>query len=505
MAAAFGAGPVMDAFSVAFRIPNLARRLFGEGAQTSAFLPVFVRIQEQQGLPAAQRLSAGMFRSLGRLLIGIVLLVELLLAAVWWLAPLSRDAALLVEFLMWLMPYLIGICLAAQQSAVLHGLRQFGVPALLPVVLNLVWLVAIPLTFALVIDPIVRMRWLCASILLAGALQMSIPLVILRRQGFRGTAAGPDVRGLVAEVYRSMAPVLLGVTITQINTLFDSLVAWLLSPGVDSMSLAANWLPGLPTLQNGTASALYFGQRMYQFPLGLIGVGLGTVLFPQFARHASRQDQAALNRDLTDGLRLTLAVGLPAGIGLMLLASPATQLLFRHGEFTADAVTLTSRMIVAYGLGVPAFIGLLIVQRCYYAVGDRATPVRHGMIAMGLNIVLDVALLLVCGEAGLAWATSVSACVQFALATFVIQRSVGHLPWRSLRGTLCRTLVACLVMGVVCLQVTPVARDSLSERLVATALPLVIGGSVYLATAALIGLREPWQLLTRGTVDQTSQ
>lgn len=503
MAAAFGAGPVMDAFSVAFRIPNLARRLFGEGAQTSAFLPAFVRTQEQAGAAAARELAGGMFLNLGLLLAALVVIAEVTLALVWWLVPLSSDAALLTELLLWLLPYLICICLAAQQSAVLHGLRQFGWPAALPVVLNLIWLAAIPLTFAVTEDPVRRIRGLCVSILLAGVLQLLIPVWLLRRQGYPLTARGPAARARVGEVFRAMGPVLLGVTVTQINTVCDSLLAWWLAPGGNASGGTAltDWLPQLP---NGTASALYFGQRLYQFPLGLIGVGLGTVLFPQFARHAGRGDRAGLNRDLTDGLRLTLSIGVPAGLGLMLLATPITRLLFERGAFTPEAAALTSQMIVAYGPGVPAFIALLIVQRGYYALDDRVTPLRHGLLAMGLNLLLDVGLLFPCGASGLAWATSLSACAQAGLAVWGLQPLVGRWPWRELGAVAARTAAGCAIMSAACCAALPDATGSWHNRLLSVLAPLVAGGLVYLASAWVMGLRDPLELICRGSVERRS-
>jgi putative peptidoglycan lipid II flippase len=497
MAAAFGAGPVMDAFSLAFRIPNLARRLFGEGAQTSAFLPAFVRMQEHSGRPAAQDLAAGMFLALGGVLATLVLVAEAALTLTWLCVPLSPDGRLLVELLMWLTPYLIGICLAAQQSAVLHGLRQFLWPAVLPLVLNLIWLAALPAAFLLSRDEVARMKGLCGAILLAGGVQLAIPLVVLRRQGFplwrpRAVASAP-----VWGVFRALGPVLLGVTITQINTVFDSVIAWGLSPGTDGQTWLGRWLPSLP---NGTASALYFGQRMYQFPLGLIGVALGTVLFPQLARQAERGDVSQFNRDISQGLSLTLSIGVPAGWGLMLLALPITRLLFQHGAFSPEAGQLTAGMIVAYGPAVAAFIGLMVVQRGYYAVGDRVTPVRHGLAAMGMNLVLDVALLFPLGAVGLAWATSLAACVQLGLAVHGLPRYCGPLDWPRLRRTAAQTLAGCTTMTLVLLALPAATGEGLSRRAWDVALPLCLGVVTYLGTAWAVGLKDPWRLMRHGSL-----
>jgi putative peptidoglycan lipid II flippase len=500
MAAAFGAGPVMDAFSVAFRIPNTARRLLGEGAQTSAFLPEFIRTQAEEGDDAARDLASAMFWSLGRLLLALVAAAELLLALVRFAAPLSPDATLLIDLLMLLTPYVLCICLAAQQSAVLHALRSFVWPALLPILLNLAWLAAIPVVFAATPDEVRRMQALCLVILAAGAGQLVAPLLVLARRGYPLGVEKPGARNRLRAVYAAMVPILFGVTVSQVNSIVDSLLAWGLAPGSDGATHAAGAWSWLPTLPNGTASALYFGQRMYQFPLGVFGVALGTVLFPQLTRHAARGDRAQLRDDLTAGLGLTLSLGVPAGLGLMLVAEPITALLFQHGRFTADDGALTARMIVAYGSAVWAFSSLLIVQRGYYAVGDRVTPVRQALWAVGVNLLLDALLLAPLGGMGLAWATAAAACLQAGLAIWQVQRHVGPLPWRLLVTITGKTLAASLVMTVVCLLTRVPPSDDLPRRALAALLPVTAGAATYLAVAWLLGLREPWRLLRHGRV-----
>jgi putative peptidoglycan lipid II flippase len=498
MAAVFGAGPVMDAFSVAFRIPNLARKLFGEGAQTTAFLPAFVRTRLREGDDAARDLAAHMFAVLAAVLVVVVGVAEAGLIGCLALGDYTAETRLLLELLCLLFPYLITICLAAQLSAVMHALRQFFWPATVPIVLNLVWLASIPVVFQLVPGDESRMRWLCVAILISGGLQLAVPLLVLRAQGYRQQWGLRGLRPEVGDIIRAMGPILVAVTITQFNTVLDSLLAWGLAPSRHGFwSSFAPWLPVLP---DGTASALYFGQRLYQFPLGLIGVGLGTVLFPLLTRHAEHGDQSRLRSDLATGLRLTLAIGLPAGVGLMLLADPITALLFEHGRFAADDRALTSGMIFGYGPGVVGFIGLLIVQRGYYAVGDRMTPLRHGLVAVAINIVLDAVLLWRMGPFGLAWATSLSALAQWGLATLQVQRHTGALPWRQLGVTLVRAGLACGVMAIVCHWTMPQIGSSLGDRLAATLVPLSAGGVAYFVAAALVGLREPWRLVRHGNV-----
>ena len=177
-----------------------------------------------------------------------------------------------------------------------------------------------------------------------------------------------------------MIPVLFGLSVTQINGLVDSFLAWILMSGnLDGIRPLSGF-----RLPEGTASALYLGQRLFSFPLGVFAVALDTVLFPRFARHAQTDDLQQLNRDVIHGLQLVLVVGIPASVGLMFMAEPITNLLFRYGQFDARAAGLTYRMIAAYGVGVWVYSGLLIVNRVFYAANDQITPMRQGLICVGV-------------------------------------------------------------------------------------------------------------------------
>ncbi|MEZ6058225.1 MAG: murein biosynthesis integral membrane protein MurJ [Planctomycetaceae bacterium] len=527
MASAFGAGPLMDAFSIAFRFPNLARSLFGEGAQSAAFLPTFIRSQEQEGEQSAKRLATAVSLSLGMLLAALVLVCELVLGCVWWM-PLSVDNRLLVELLMLLTPYLMFVCVAAQQSTVMQGLGRFFWPSMSPLLLNTIWLLAIPLTlyshrttgFA---GDVTRMKWVCVAILIAGVVQVVLPWWVLRRWGYGFVPDWRSALPKVRHVFASMVPLMLGVLITQFNTLLDGVIAWGLSPGIEVPAVDATTssytgteatsplLGWFPELSNGTAAALYYAQRMSQFPLGVFGVALGTVLLPRFSRHAERNDFIALRSDLTAGLGLSLSIGLPASVGLMLVAFPATSLLFERGAFTAENAALTSEMTIAYSSAVWSIIGLMVVNRAFYAVHDRMTPMRMSLCGVAVNCVLNLALLPVLHEISLAWATSVAAMVQFLLSLWRLQQVVGRPDWSGLISTLGKTLIATSAMGLACWFVrietltaiigqSPVEAGSLWGKLIAVVLPLGVGGLTYLGIAHLLGLREPWRIIRRGSL-----
>jgi putative peptidoglycan lipid II flippase len=253
-------------------------------------------------------------------------------------------------------------------------------------------------------------------------------------------------------------------------------------------------LPGAPAypLEAGTASALYFGQRMYQFPLGLFGVALGTVLFPILARHAERGALRDLRNDLLLGLKLITVIGLPASLGLVLLAERLTALLFRHGAFDAADARQTSAMIACYGVAVWAYGGLLIIHRGFYAVGDRQTPLRIGLLAVVLNLALSLTLIWIIGGTGLALATSIAAMLQVVVAMWLIQHRVGGFNLAELSSTLMRAVLATALMGGACLvscRFVP-AGVSLAERAVAVFGPLLVSIAVYAVAARMLGLSE---------------
>lgn len=505
MADLFGNNQYVDAFTVAFRIPNLARAMLGEGALATAFLPAFIQEQEQVGPRAADRLASAVFLVLAAgLTIGVILAELVLLAILHW-CPLTAASGLLLRLTAWMLPYVILICLAAQLCAVLHAGGRFLWPALIPVLLNVFWLVSLDVVARLWTEPGVQIERLAASVILGGSCQLLLPIAVLWKAGHRFQTDWLTALTRVRQVLGEVLPVVAGLSITQLNTLLDSAIAWGFSGLVDGPATMP--LPGSPRwpLAEGTASALYYGQRFYQFPLGVFGVALVTVLYPLLTRHAQRGEEAAYRNVLTLGIRLVLAIGIPASAGLMLLAIPITRFFFLSGKFTAADAQVTGQMIAAYGAGVWAFCALLVVQRGFYALGDRVTPLRVGLWTMAMNAVLNLVLIWPCGGMGLAVATTVTSAIQCVISGWLLERKAGALPRRPIVITLLKSLVASLAMVAVCL----VAQSLLPSWLagvsagwpqkavlaVELAVPFVAGLVTFLAVAAAIGLREPWMLL----------
>ena len=490
------AGGVMDAFVIAFRIPNLFRRLFGEGALAASYLPVLTG-QLEKDRPAAFQLVSVLLTWLAVILCGIVILCELICAGIWAVAGSDPRVSLVVGLTAVLLPYLLFICLAAQVAATLQALNQFSVPAFVPILLNVAWIAG-----ALLIAP----HWsedkeiqaciLAVCILIGGVLQLTFQFPVLWRLGFRYDYNWPASRKAIRRVVTSLLPMLIGLAITQINTLLDSLIAWGFSSPVPDMPIG--WLRSgmVYPMREGAAAAIYYGERLYQLPIGLLGMAVATVIFPLLSRHAARGDRTHLADDLTLGLRLVLFLAIPATAGLVLLAEPLTRLLFQRGEFTAADSARTSLMIATYGLGVWAYCALPVLVRGFYALDDYSAPVRIGVTVVGLNLLLNMTLIWILAEAGLALATAISASVQAVLLAIVLSRRWTPLDWRGLAATLMRSVLATGVMtvaGWLILRSIP-AGDPWWLQALRVLFPLAGCVLVYLATFAAIGGSE-WRLL----------
>ena len=505
MASVFGTGWILDAFTIAFRIPNLFRRLFGEGAMAAAFLPEFVLTDQQNGRQAAADLFSGVAFRLLKILTLITAMIEVLIAVTYLTITMSDRSTLLCELCLILMPYMLLICMAGLYAAALNGVQHFVYPALAPVLLNLVWLggglfAATQLTTGPDEVRIISIVILGGGVLQLGMLMHKLAQFSIRLEWKPNAKTTKDTTEQTSKVFRTMGPVLLGLSISQINGLVDSALAWGLSSGnLDGIKILARF-----QLPEGTAGALYLGQRLFQFPLGVFAVALGTVLFPRFARHAQSNDTSELNRDIIHGLQLVFVVGIPASVGLWFMAAPITDLLFRYGQFDAIAAGMTSSMIGAHGLGVWVFSGLLIVNRVFYAANDQITPMRQGLICVGLNIMFDVVLLPVLGATALPIASVLAALFQLGLAMEVLRHRFLITGRRAFVPLLWRIAICTLIMnaaGLASLYLTTTSfggtAHTFTYRTLKVVLPITSSAMAYAAALRAIGispealLREP--------------
>jgi putative peptidoglycan lipid II flippase len=491
MAAAFGNGPVLDAFSVAFRLPNVTRRLFGEAAFSTAFLPVFVQELHEGGRDAGWKLATAILVVTAAAVTTVTLVAEVVVLA-WWSVETSPETSLLLGLVAVLFPYQIFLCIAAQAAAVLHAYGRFALPAILPIVGNIVWLAVLAAALRFFESDVVRIYVVSTGVVLAGAVQFALSLPALKWLGFQFRWDWAAARPRVRQVAFAVLPVLAGLSVNELNSLADGFFAWLLTPPADAVSANLARYPLAP----GSAAALYLGQRLYQFPLGVFGVALGTVLFPQLARHAAAGRTAALRDDLALGLKLALAIGMPASVGLMLTAGPLVDALFRYGQFDAGDAAQTAAAIAGYSVGVWAYIALLIINRGFYAVGDRMAPLKAGMIATVFNVAISIGMAWPFGATGLAAGTSLAAIVQVGISLMALRHHQLAPRLETVWPTVVKSAAATFAMAAACLALRQLIwSDDLAGRALSLAVPVAGGAGVYLATAKIVSLDEVWLLI----------
>ncbi len=480
MAALFGNGPLLDSFTLAFRLPNMSRRLFGEGALTAAFLPEYVK-ELKKDPQQANRLASAVLCVLLFVLSLIVLLGELGVYGIYAANLLGESGQAILFMTAWLLPYVILICLSAQLSAILHSTGHFFIPATVPVLLNTVWIIAIWGLAPGINDPQRQMGIVIAAILFGGVGQLILPWWSLHRQGFRIQKSCMELLPRALRVFRLMIPVVIGLSITQLNSLCDGTLAWWYSQPEQGEWIAS-----------GTASALYYGQRLYQFPLGVFGIALGTVLFARLAHHAEGGEQGLIRQDVTDGLRLMLTIGCPASIGLVLLATPLADCLLRHGEFDLNDARQTAATIAAYGTGIWSFLGISIIQRVFYAMGDTQTPVRIGLLIVGLNVALNFLFMNLMGGVGLAYATALCAMFQFFALLIHLHFRIKLQFTAEMASFFGKIILASSLMGIACWSITGWFGEQPTGwfRFLRLALPVLCSVFVYALILKFLHVRE---------------
>jgi putative peptidoglycan lipid II flippase len=491
-------GGVADAFLFAFRIPNLFRELFGEGALTASYLPVLTTYLEKDR-PTARRLASVVLTLLAVLLTGLVILGELLFAFVWLMWGDAEGVGLLLGLSAVMLPYLLLICIAAQLTTMLHAARHFTVPAFSPTLLNIVWLIAawtVAPWFAP--DQAAQAYVLAVAVVVSGVMQVLVQLPMIRRLGYHFDYDWSAAREGLLQIVRNFAPMLVGLAVTQINTFTDSLIAWGLTAARDG----PQYIPWLGEsvrypMQQGAVAAIYYGSRLYEFPLGIVGMAVAVAIFPLLSRHAARGDRQSLMADMTLGLRLVLCLSVPAGVGLILLAEPVARLIFQHGHFGPDDTLRTAKMIAWFATGVWAYCSTPVLVRGFYAMNDRATPVRIAVWMVGLNLFLNLTLIWPMAEVGLAASTSVAAAVQTVLLVALFSRRHIPLDWRPLIVTTLRTIFASAVMaGVVYMTLAYLPEaEGLWSQAVQVGVPIALGMAAYGVMFRLLGGRELGMLI----------
>lgn len=443
---ALGATRATDAFWTAFSVPNLLRRLFGEGALAAAFVPVFTEVSEAEGWEKARLVLANTAGLLALVLAGLLLLGEAGLLAWLALARPEWDTALLLRLTAIMLPFMFTICLLALGSAALQCKGRFAYPAFAPIVLN-VFLIAA----ATVVHTQIRQRGavqltvLAVAVVVAGAVQLAGVAWLLRRAGLSAPLQLRPVMRPVRRVARMLLPMMIPLGVMQFSAFFDRIYAWWMTATPDEPSLSIlGWTVQRP-LAPGVVTCLYAATRLYMFPLGILAISLATAVFPLMSRYAARKDTLGLRATTNRALRLSLFLGVPAGLGLFLLAEPTITLIYRHGRF--EDAARPAAILRMYTLGMWAYFANHILLRAYYAQTDTRTPIRvTGSLAV-VNMLLVVVLVFPLKASGIGLATACTASLNAILLAGLLRRRWGRLGGRRLALSAARTAVASAVMG----------------------------------------------------------
>ncbi|MBI5571906.1 MAG: murein biosynthesis integral membrane protein MurJ [Desulfomonile tiedjei] len=425
-----GAGLGADAFFVAFRIPNLLRRLFAEGAFSAAFVPTYVETLQKEGRSEAARLARIAFT-----FVAIVLAVVTVLGIITspWIVRLFAPGFieypekfdLTVRLNQIMFPYIFFISLVALASGVLNSLGHFSAPAAAPVILNLCMIGGV-LVFCthFAVEPVYALAW---AVFAAGILQLALQLPFMSLLGVR---LRPDFHFSyppLKRVGRLFVPAALGGAVYQINVLVGTMLASLLPAG------GVSWL--------------WYADRIVELPLGIFAIALGTAVLPSMSRQAANGDIAALIRSVSFSLRVIAFFTIPASVALVVLREPIVAVLFQRGLFSVADTEATAYALLYYTLGLWAFSGLKVVTQAFFSLKDTKTPVKASVVSVVVNLVAGLLLMGPMAQGGLALATSLAAAINVALLFVLLTRRLGQFPLAHFTASLARILAASLVMG----------------------------------------------------------
>lgn len=471
----FGAGAATDAFFVAFRLPNLLRRIFAEGAFSQAFVPILAEYKNQQG-DEATRTFIAYVSGLLTLILAFVTLAGIL-AAPWIIyitAPGFTDIPdkfdLTVRLLRITFPYILLISLVSLAGAILNTWNRFSVPAFAPTLLNISMIISVLLLAPYCEPPIIALGW---GVFAGGILQLlyqlpylqKIGMLVLPRISFRNSG--------VWRVLKLMGPAIIGVSVSQISLIINTIFA--------------------SFLQSGSVSWMYYADRLMELPTGVLGVALGTILLPSLAKSFSTGDHKEYQRLMDWGLRLCFLLALPCAIALAILAEPLTVSLFQYGNFTAYDAVMTQRALIAYCVGLMGLIVVKVLAPGFYSRQDIKTPVKIAIITLILTQLMNLAFIGSLKHAGLALSIGLAACFNALMLYWQLRRQAIFSPLAGWGKFLLKLIVALIVMVAVLLLLLnfmpPWEQGNMLMRITRLLLVVFAGAMSYFAALFIFGFR----------------
>ncbi len=424
-----GTGPAADAFTIAYTIPNLLRRLTAEGAMTPAFVPVFTRVERERSREETWRFAARAFFDLalvvfGLLVLGLLFAPGIVKAIAFGFRSDPGKQALTLQLTRVMFPYILFVSLAAMAGGILNSRRRFFVPASTPVLFNVAFIAAALAAAGRSSNPALVFAW---GVVAGGVLQLLVQIPFLVREGmsfrFRVSFRDPDIR----RVARLAVPGLFATGLYQVNFALSRMLA--------------------SVLPEGSAASLYYSSRVEELALGLFSIALASVLLPTLSEQASGRDVAGLKSTLTFSLKLVFVATLPAAAGLLALSRPIMEVLFKRGEFGASSAAMTSGCLVFFAVGLPFLSAVKILSTAFFSLEDTRTPVLVGVAIMAAYLLLSLILMGPLEVRGLALALSLSQLLNCLFLFGALERKLGAIPKLGLLGSFLKAAAAAATMG----------------------------------------------------------
>jgi putative peptidoglycan lipid II flippase len=511
-------GGIADSFWIAFSIPHMFRRLFGEGALTAAFLPVFTEAAEKSGWERARMVLGNTLGLLAAVLAGLTVAIELGMLGWLLLWPGARQNPHSIQLTMLMLPFAVGICLLALTSAALNAKGHFVYPAAAPIILNVGLIIGGAIGPRLAHSTAGEFYIEGIALHIANLFQVLPALWLVRKMGLLGPVVLRPILPEIGAIVRKMAPTFIPLSMMQISEQISKIAAMFLSAPVDAPT--SFWLP----LTAGVVQCQYAAGRLYQFSMGVLGVSLSTAVFPLLTRYVARGDAEGLRQTLSRALRLCFFLGIPTGAGMVAMSYPIVKTIFGHGHFTEDDVNRTTVMLQTYCLGMPAYFLVHVLLRAFFARKETRGPMIVSSTLGLATVLLTVGgFLTPLRHASFGLATAVVFAVNAAIFAWMIQRRVGRLDWPRIVTSIVRVSGASAAMvgatlaslwwvkGSLLAHLARWTSSSIAAKLTMLLIPLTVGTVAFLAAAWLLRcpelreLRRPRQAATNGDEKKTEK
>jgi putative peptidoglycan lipid II flippase len=496
-----GANRSTDAYGLAFQIPNLFRRLFGEGALSSAFVPVFTETAEKSGFEKASKLLANAMALLAVFLLVIMLVVELgfCVAA---LLPGPADRKLLFTLATIMFPYMVTVCLLALGSAAINCRGHFAFPAAAPIIFNIIGIIA-----AWWLAPVLKNNLpgqlviVAISVILAGVIQLIAVLWLLHKSGFSIRLRWRPVEPGIKPILKLLTPILLGLGFLQISELLATIISWTLTATAASPDINIfGWVLHRP-LTPGVITRLSAARALYQFPMGVLAISLGVAVFPLLTRYAARNDIVNLRDSINRALRLALMEGFATGVGLFVLAGPIVKVIYARRNFSPADAAQAAFILQMYVLGMWSYCSYQILARSFYSLKDTTTPLKVSCYLVGINILMIVTMIWLpgLGAGAFGLSTALTFMINSGVLIYLLRKRLGQFGGRKVLASVVRGLIASAVMAAVVELLQWQMKDVRNWIIVATCVPA--GAIVFFAVAWLLNAPELAEL--RGQIKTT--